>query len=64
MEWYRFAVKEGDIKAIKQELDKSNQILSDFIIHMDSVKEILHENGIAGDQFLASLAEYYKNLFH
>ncbi len=64
MERYRFEVKEGDIKAIKQELNASNQILSDFISHMDSVKEILHENGITGDKFLVSLSEYYKNLFN
>lgn len=47
---YRLEVKDTDIKAMKQELDTSNKILSDFIIHMDSVKEILHENGIAGDK--------------
>ncbi len=64
MERYRFEVKEDDIKAIKQELNASNQILSDFISHMDSVKEILHENGITGDKFLVSLSEYYKNLFN
>jgi chorismate mutase len=64
MERYRFEVKENDIKAIKQELNASNQILSDFISHMDSVKEILHENGITGDKFLVSLSEYYKNLFN
>lgn len=64
MEQYQLEVKESDIEAIKQELNTSNQILSNFIIHMDSVKEILHENGIAGDKFLASLSEYYKNLFN
>lgn len=64
MEHYRFEVKEADIKAIKQELNTSNQILSDFISHMDSVKEILHENRITGDKFLVSLSEYYKNLFN
>ena len=64
MEHYRFEVKEADIKAIKQELNASNQILSDFISHMDSVKEILHENGITGDKFLVLLSEYYKNLFN
>lgn len=64
MERYRFEVKENDIKAIKQELNASNQILSDFISHMDSVKEILHENGITGDKFLVSLSEYYKNSFN
>ena len=57
-------MEEADIKAIKQELNTSNQILSDFISHMDSVKEILHENGITGDKFLVSLSEYYKNLFN
>lgn len=60
---YRLEVKESDIKAVEQELNTSNRILSDFIIHMDSVKEILNENGIEGDKFLASLSEYYKNLF-
>ena len=64
MERYRFEVKEDDIKAIKQELNASNQILSDFMSHMDSVKEILHENGLTGDKFLVSLSEYYKNLFN
>lgn len=64
MEHYRHEVKEADVKAIKQELNTSNQILSDFIIHMDSVKEALHENGIVGDKFLVSLSEYYKNLFN
>lgn len=64
MEHYRFEVKEADIKAIKQELNTSNQILSDFIIHMDSVKEILLKNGIAGDKFLVSLSEYYKSMFN
>lgn len=64
MEHYRFEVKEEDIKAVEQELNTSNRILSDFIIHMDSVKEILHEKGIAGDKFLVSLSEYYKNLFN
>lgn len=64
MEYYRIEVKEADIKDIKQELNASNQILSDFISHMDSVKEILHENGITGDKFLVSLSEYYKNLFN
>lgn len=61
---YRLEVKESDIKAVEQELNTSNRILSDFIIHMDSVKEILHENGIEGDKFLVSLSEYYKNLFN
>ena len=64
MEHYRHEVKEADVKAIKQELNTSNQILSDFIIHMDSVKEALHENGIVGDKFLVSLSEYYRNLFN
>ena len=64
MEHYRHEVKEADVKAIKQELNTSNQILSDFIIHMDSVKEALHENGIVGDKFLLSLSEYYRNLFN
>ncbi|MBD5550336.1 MAG: chorismate mutase [Lachnospiraceae bacterium] len=64
MEHYRLEVKEADVKAIKQELNTSNQILSDFIIYMDSVKEVLHENGIVGDKFLVSLSEYYKNLFN
>lgn len=64
MEHYRHEVKEADVKAIKQELNTSNQILSDFIIHMDSVKEVLHENGIVGDKFLVSLSEYYRNLFN
>lgn len=63
-ERYRFEVKEADREAVWQELDTSNQILSDFIIHMDSVKEKLHEKGIAGDQFLASFAEYYKSAFN
>ena len=63
MERYRLEVKEDDIKAIKQELNTSNQILSDFIMHMDSVKKILHGNGIEGDKFLASLSGYYKNIF-
>lgn len=64
MEHYRLEVKEVDIKAIEQELNTSNQILSDFIIHMNSVKKILHENGIVGDKFLVSLSEYYKSLFN
>ena len=64
MEHYRHEVKEADVKAIKQELNTSNQILCDFIIHMDSVKEALHENGIVGDKFLVSLSEYYRNLFN
>lgn len=64
MDHYRIEVEEADIKAVKQELNTSNQILSDFISHMDSVKEILHENGITGDKFLVSLSEYYKNLFN
>lgn len=64
MEQYRLEVSEADINAIKQELDTSNRILGDFITHMDSVKETLHENGIAGDKFLVSLSEYYKRLFH
>lgn len=64
MERYRFEVKEDDIKSIKQELNVSNQILSDFMSHMNSVKEILHENGLTGDKFLVSLSEYYKNLFN
>lgn len=61
---YRFEVKEADIKAIKQELNTSNQLLSEFITHMDLVKEILHKNEIAGDKFLVSLSEYYKNIFN
>lgn len=64
MERYRLEIRESDRKAIEQELDTSNQILDDFIIHMDSVKKILHENGIAGDKFLVSLSEYYKNVFN
>ena len=64
MDHYRHEVKEADVKAIKQELNTSNQILSDFIIHMDLVKEALHENGIVGDKFLVSLSEYYRNLFN
>ena len=64
MDRYRLEVKEDDIKAIKQELNMSNQILSDFIMHMDSVKEILLENGIEGDKFLVLLSEYYKNIFN
>ena len=59
---YQLEVKESDVNAIKQELDASNQLLKDFIIHMDSVKDILHENGILGDKFLVSLSRYYKNL--
>lgn len=64
MEHYRIEVKEADIKAVMQELNTSDQILSDFMIHMDSVKEILLKNGISGDKFLVSLSEYYKNMFH
>ena len=64
MDHYRTEVEEADIKAVKQELNTSNQILSDFIIHMDSVKEILLKNGIAGDKFLVSLSEYYKSMFN
>ena len=64
MDHYRIEVEEADIKAVKQELNTSNQILSDFIIHMDSVKEILLKNGIAGDKFLVSLSEYYKSMFN
>ena len=64
MDHYRHEVKDADVKSIKQELNTSNQILSDFIIHMDSVKEALHENGIVGDKFLVSLSEYYRNLFN
>lgn len=64
MERYRLEIRESDRKAIEQELDTSNQILDDFIIHMDSVKKILHENGIAGDKFLVYLSEYYKNVFN
>lgn len=64
MDHYQIEVEEADIKAVKQELNTSNQILSDFIIHMDSVKEILLKNGIAGDKFLVSLSEYYKNMFN
>lgn len=64
MEHYRIEVKEADIKAVKQELKISNQILNDFIIHMDSVREILHESGIIGDKVLVSLSEYYKSMFN
>ena len=64
MDHYRHEVKDADVKSIKQELNTSNQILSDFIIHMDSVKEALHKNGIVGDKFLVSLSEYYRNLFN
>lgn len=64
IERYQLEVKESDINAIKQELNVSNQLLRDFIIHMDSVKDILHENGVLGDMFLVSLSQYYKNLFH
>ena len=64
MDHYLIEVEEADIKAVKQELNTSNQILSDFIIHMDSVKEILLKNGIAGDKFLVSLSEYYKSMFN
>lgn len=63
MEPYRLAAGKVDVNAIKQELTASNQVLSDFIHHMDAVKEILQKNGVEGTQFLVSLSEYYKDRF-
>lgn len=61
MDRYRLEVKEADLNAIKQELSTSNQLIREFVTHMDAVKERLHENGIAGDRFLVLLSEYYKD---
>lgn len=60
MERYRIDINGETLKIVEQELDASSQKLWDFIRHMDSVKELLHKNGIAGDELLALLAEYYK----
>lgn len=60
MERYRIDINRETLKIVEQELDASSQKLWDFIRHMDSVKELLHKNGIAGDELLALLAEYYK----
>lgn len=63
-EQYRLASNETGMKAIEQELNKSNQVLDDFISYMDSVKEALHEQGIKGKKVLASLSEYYRGSFN
>lgn len=60
MERYRIDINGETLKIVEQELDASSQKLWDFVRHMDSVKELLHKNGIAGDELLALLAEYYK----
>lgn len=60
MERYRIDINGETLKIVEQELDASSQKLWDFIRHMDSVKELLHKNRIAGDELLALLAEYYK----
>lgn len=60
MERYRIDINGETLKIVEQELDASSQKLWDFIRHMDSVKELLHKNGIAGDELLALLVEYYK----
>lgn len=60
MDRYRIDINGETLKIVEQELDASSQKLWDFIRHMDSVKELLHKNGIAGDELLALLAEYYK----
>lgn len=61
---YQLEIKETDIKAVEQELHKSNQILENFISQMDSVKARLQENGLTGNEVLTSLAEYYRHFFN
>lgn len=50
------------MSAVGQALGMSNQVLGDFISHMDSVKETLHKSGIEGYKLLASLSKYYENV--
>lgn len=59
---YQFEIKEDDLSAVGQALGMSNQVLGDFISHMDSVKETLHKSGIEGNKLLASLSKYYENV--
>ncbi len=60
---YRLEINAAHTKAIEQELQKSNQVLGDFISYMDSVKARLQAKGLVGDKVLSVLAEYYKNSF-
>lgn len=60
-EHYCSESEEIDVNMVESELYASNQILSDFIAHMDSVKQKLHGNHLTGDKVLASLAKYDKN---
>lgn len=63
LEQYRLEISATDTKAIEQELQKSNQVLGDFIAYMDSVKAKLQAKALVGDKVLSVLAEYYRNSF-
>lgn len=62
LDQYRFEIKDTDLEAVEQALGLSDHVLDDFISYMDSMKEILHKNGITGNQHLFALSRYYKRM--
>lgn len=61
LEVYDFDVDEQHIKILEENLNISEQILNDFIIQMESVKNILNSDGVKGDEFFNTVSKYYED---
>lgn len=61
---YQLDFSETDMKFIEDELYETNQVLIDFITHMDLVKEALLRKDINGEKLLASLSNFYRNILN